>query len=169
MEKSTQKISTIENKNEGHSPFDRVEENVCNRVQMTGLLGEISEDLPGNIISMSIETHVGPLPAPAVLAEYDRICPGAGERILRMAELEQVHRHEGEKVLHFSQPATFRRGQILAFFTCLMGIGGAIVLGLAGNSAAAIALGAGPPIVLAGGFIGRKLLGSTKEFFVKQN
>lgn len=33
--------------------------------------------------------HSGPLPAPEVLAGYDRILPGAAERILQMAEKEQ--------------------------------------------------------------------------------
>lgn len=38
----------------------------------------------------------GPLPPPAVLEEYDRIRPGAAERILVMAEKEQQHRHDTE-------------------------------------------------------------------------
>ena len=33
--------------------------------------------------------HQGPLPAPDDLMKYERICPGAAERILKMAENEQ--------------------------------------------------------------------------------
>ncbi|MBI5270151.1 MAG: DUF2335 domain-containing protein [Burkholderiales bacterium] len=36
----------------------------------------------------------GPLPAPDDLAEYDRLLPGAADRIISMAEQEQQHRME---------------------------------------------------------------------------
>ena len=39
----------------------------------------------------------GPLPIPEEFAHYDRVVPGAAERILRMAESELQHRHEVEK------------------------------------------------------------------------
>ena len=35
----------------------------------------------------------GPIPPPQVLKQYEEIIPGAGERILAMAEKEQDHRH----------------------------------------------------------------------------
>lgn len=40
--------------------------------------------------------HQGPLPAPEDLQHYDDLLPGAAERIFRMAEIEQQHRHEQE-------------------------------------------------------------------------
>lgn len=36
-----------------------------------------------------VVAHSGPLPSPDVLAGYDRLLPGAAERILQMAEREQ--------------------------------------------------------------------------------
>lgn len=39
----------------------------------------------------------GPLPPPAELEEIDRIVPGGADRLLRMAEKEQVHRIEDAK------------------------------------------------------------------------
>ena len=39
----------------------------------------------------------GPLPPAAEFARYDEVTPGAGERILSMAEAEQRHRHELEE------------------------------------------------------------------------
>lgn len=33
--------------------------------------------------------HIGPIPSPEVLEGYDKVCPGAAERILSMAEREQ--------------------------------------------------------------------------------
>ena len=37
--------------------------------------------------------HVGPLPDPVSLEAYEKAIPGAGERIIRMAETEQRHTH----------------------------------------------------------------------------
>lgn len=37
--------------------------------------------------------HEGPLPAPEDLQRYEALAPGAAERIIRMAEAEQSHRH----------------------------------------------------------------------------
>lgn len=39
----------------------------------------------------------GPLPPPEVFAKYESICPGAADRILRMAERQAEHRQELEK------------------------------------------------------------------------
>ena len=40
--------------------------------------------------------HAGPLPTPETLAGYDDVVPGAGERVISMAEREQEHRHARE-------------------------------------------------------------------------
>lgn len=38
--------------------------------------------------------HSGPLPDPLTLQQYNEIVPGAAERILQMAEKEQLNRHQ---------------------------------------------------------------------------
>lgn len=40
--------------------------------------------------------HVGPLPPPEDLAQYDQACPGAAERIIAMAERQADHRQSME-------------------------------------------------------------------------
>ena len=40
--------------------------------------------------------HSGPLPPAETLEHYERIVPGAAERILSMAEKEQANRHDNE-------------------------------------------------------------------------
>ena len=35
----------------------------------------------------------GPLPPPKILEDYDRVCPGAADRIIKMAEKEQKASH----------------------------------------------------------------------------
>lgn len=54
-----------------------------------------NEDSPATTI-VSIEARVSPIPSPSDLGEYEHIVPGAGERILRMAEKEQDHRIQKE-------------------------------------------------------------------------
>ncbi len=40
-----------------------------------------------------VAEYQGPIPPPQMLARYEEIVPGAGERILAMAEKEQQNRH----------------------------------------------------------------------------
>lgn len=41
--------------------------------------------------------HLGPLPPPDELIKYNQAHPGAADRVIKMAELEQAHRHECDK------------------------------------------------------------------------
>lgn len=42
------------------------------------------------------EVFEGPLPHPRILNQYEQVFPGATERIFRMAEKQQEHRHKLE-------------------------------------------------------------------------
>lgn len=64
--------------------------------------------------------HSGPLPAPDDFEHYDRVVPGAAERILAMAETQQAHRHKQEG-----------RAILLAYAVRLTGQFGAMVALLA--------------------------------------
>jgi uncharacterized membrane protein len=89
--------------------------------------------------------HSGPLPDPASLQHYESISPGMAERILRMAEGEQAHRHtQDAKRLQAEISAqqtalatndarirgifaSDRRGQWLGYSICLCALAGAII------------------------------------------
>ena len=47
--------------------------------------------------SLTAQQFTGPIPPPNILEEYDRIHPGSADRIIKMAENEQLHRHAIEK------------------------------------------------------------------------
>lgn len=48
-------------------------------------------------ISVSQSSHYsGPLPMPEDLEKYDKVVPGAAERIISMAEKEMKHRHDND-------------------------------------------------------------------------
>ena len=56
----------------------------------------------------------GPLPPPDALEKYERVSPGAAERIIAMAETQSSHRHELEKSLVDSEYKQASKGQICA-------------------------------------------------------
>ena len=47
-----------------------------------------------SVAAVSAQSFAGPLPPPAMLSQYEQICPGFAERILQMAEREAANRHE---------------------------------------------------------------------------
>lgn len=79
------------------------------------------------------EYFSGPLPPPKVLADYNEIVDGAAERILVMAEKEQLHRHEMDSTALLGEINNDKRGQqfglgIAVFFGII-----ALILGLTGQ------------------------------------
>lgn len=49
--------------------------------------------------AVSTENYSGPLPSPDQLARYEQIMPGAVDRLIAMAEREQLHRLEIDKTI----------------------------------------------------------------------
>lgn len=88
----------------------------------------------------------GPIPPPAILEQYDRLVPGAAERILQMAEAESRHRQVLEKqaqqanienarreleIADYQSRAAFHSdliGQVFGLLVSLTCIAGAIYL-----------------------------------------
>lgn len=61
------------------------------------------------------EFFEGPLPHPETLAHYERICPGAADRILGMAEAQARHRQHLENLVIRSNCRAQDRGPIFGF------------------------------------------------------
>ncbi|WP_081195373.1 DUF2335 domain-containing protein [Halomonas sp. BC1] len=112
-------------------------------------------------------TYSGPLPPSAEMEKYERISPGAADRILAMAEKEQAHRHEQEEKENAvnsriaesnirSQDASIseiKRGQWMAYSLGLIFLGITVMLGLSGHEVAASTLGLGGVAAVATVFI----------------
>ncbi len=62
----------------------------------------------------------GPLPDPESLAGYEHICPGAADRIIRMAEAQSRHRHEIERAVIASNCKVQERGPLFGFILALI-------------------------------------------------
>ena len=86
---------------------------------------------------MEQTTYSGPLPTPSDFAAYKETLPNAPERIMAMAETEQVHRHETEKDILNKTGRENLIGQILAFLLALTCLGIATFLGLQNHDALA--------------------------------
>lgn len=92
------------------------------------------------------EAFSGPIPPPAVLKEYDVICPGAADRILAQAEQQVEHRQALERMSLEAQIVDAkasrlerRFGQILGALVAIAGMGfGATVMVLGGSVGAII-------------------------------
>lgn len=92
--------------------------------------------------------HSGPLPPPDDLAEYDRVLPGAAERIFQLAEREQAHRHVQEAKMVRHEYAGRYVGQAGALTALVVGFGAVVYCASIGQPITAAVIGAVGAIVL---------------------
>lgn len=62
------------------------------------------------------EEFSGPIPPPDIIEKYERILPGAADRIITMAEQQATHRQAMEKKMIESESRDGLLGIIFAFF-----------------------------------------------------
>ena len=65
--------------------------------------------------------YTGPLPLPQDFREFEEILPGAADRILGMAEQNQILQHEATMALIQANSGSEKRGQWFGFIVALMG------------------------------------------------
>ena len=70
---------------------------------------------PQTVQQAVIREHMGPLPAPEALADYEKALPGLAERIVVMAETEQRDRLDLMKIEAKNQRFATVWGRILAY------------------------------------------------------
>lgn len=82
------------------------------------------------ITMVAMQQFSGPLPPPHILAEYDKVLPGAAATILARAEKQSDHRMKLEKTVIPAQQRESARGQIFGLIVAITGIliGGACIL-----------------------------------------
>ena len=87
------------------------------------------------------EIHSGLLPHPEILSKYNEIIPNGANRIMEMAEKQQEHRIELEKMAIRLQLRQSARGQIYGFIISLFGLMISLVCILLGHELAGSILG----------------------------
>jgi uncharacterized membrane protein len=96
------------------------------------------------------ERFEGPMPPPQLLAHYESICPGAADRMLRMAEHEAEHRRQMEtkivdaQIQHNNkQFSEARCGQICALSITLAALAAGVYTAVNGHEIAGSIIGVG--------------------------
>lgn len=95
----------------------------------------------------------GPLPRPDTLKEFENVLPGSAERILRMAEKEQDHRHRMLKRLIVAETRTAVWGLVFALIVALAFLAAAVWLVSIDHTIEGTLLGTADVVALATVFI----------------
>jgi uncharacterized membrane protein len=98
------------------------------------------------------ESYGGPIPHPHHFAEFEQVCPGSADRILKMAELQQEHVIQMEERAQVDEAADRQRGMYLGFLGLIALIGAGMWCVVNGQALAA------------GGFLGVGALGTIGHF-----
>ncbi|MBA7572880.1 hypothetical protein ES708_14667 [subsurface metagenome] len=64
-----------------------------------------------SITQIESKTIIGPLPCSEEMEKYEKVQPGSADRIIGMAEKEQIHRHEMGKSEQPVRHRQLKRGQ----------------------------------------------------------
>lgn len=109
-----------------------------------------------SVRAMHVTSWDGPVPPPAAAEVYERISPGAFNRLLALAESEAQTRREMEKSDHAEYNRSVSRGQVYAFVLTLAAFACGTVCAAFGQTAAAVAFVGATVVNLAAVFIGRR-------------
>ena len=110
------------------------------------ILGVVSEYLSAHFYS-------GPLPTPEMLAEYERVLPGLGRRIVERWDQEAEHRQSLEKTIVRSRIVIQKRGQLIGALISFVVLAAGVVFVATGKSTAGLVALLAPLAILAGTFV----------------
>lgn len=85
-------------------------------------------------VSIQQRSHSGPLPDAETLIKYDSVIPNGADRIMKMAEKQQLHRMDMENKVITSQSNQSRLGQIFGLIIGITGIGSGTFLAAMGET-----------------------------------
>lgn len=101
----------------------------------------------------------GPIPPPEIFAGYDKALPNGADRVMKMAEREQEHRHKMEDTIVRKESFEKRAGLIFAFFLAISAMGTAsYLLIFTGKSWPGLTMFIVQFVGLAGAFLGAQIL-----------
>jgi uncharacterized membrane protein len=98
-----------------------IREVVANVLRPYDIPADEVEAAAGRIQSVAFqEFHHGPIPSAREMAAYERISPGFSDRVMKMAEGEQGHRHRSDNRALIAEIALKVSGQALAVMSLAM-------------------------------------------------
>ena len=105
------------------------------------------------VLTQHMSQFSGPLPPPEILEYYNRIIPDGANRILKLVEQQQGHRHHLEKTVVEGDVKRADKGLIFGFIVALIiAIGGMVLIGI-GCDISGLVLILGGIATLAGIFV----------------
>lgn len=127
--------------------------------------GEVvgAEERLVEVIEQRISLRRGPVPSPDDLQEYDRVLPGAADRLISMAERQAEHRQYVERRMVDAGTHNTARGQVLGFILALIVVVLGFVLLMAGKETAGLVALILPLATLAGAFIYGEVRGRSEN------
>ncbi len=99
-------VAKTEDCNDNESPL---------KVILDAVPEDRKEEVREALMIIREEMYSGPIPSPEALEHYEKIQPGAADRILKMAEKQQEHRMALETKAIGGQVDQSKRGQIFGF------------------------------------------------------
>ncbi|MEY4906010.1 MAG: hypothetical protein RLZZ292_3825, partial [Bacteroidota bacterium] len=116
------------------------------------------------------EIHIGPIPSPDTLRQYEELHPGLAERFMQMAENEQKKRHDNdteiiqlerermqtEKEIGIKNINNIARGQWMSIFSVILIVGLCAYMAYLGDTNNAKNIALGVIVALAGVFVLQK-------------
>lgn len=91
---------------------------------------------------ISVASFAGPLPPPDIMAGYNEAVPNGAERIMKMAESQSNHIMKMEN-----------KGQWFAFILGILGLIGAVIVGIFGSPWVGVTIGGGTLVILVVAFL----------------
>lgn len=83
----------------------------------------------------STERFEGPFPHPQTLEQYNRVLPGAAERVFALTEREQTHRHDLQSTAIRGAISRDKRGQWMGYTITILVLLIAVYFAYRGNTA----------------------------------
>jgi uncharacterized membrane protein len=120
---------------------------------------EAVEEVVEEVVVRIASRFSGPLPSPDVLQGYERALPGAADRIIKMAERQNVHRIAMERRMVGSDATVRARGQLFGLIIVLAAIGAGTDLILHDKAAGGLVT----IIVAIGGIVSAFVLGAWRR------
>jgi len=121
-------------------------------VLQQGPAAQVQERL-ARLLTLQASQYQSPIPPPEIVAGYERVLPGAAERILAMAERQSAHRLRQEERVVTHNIEREKTGQWMAFAVSLVVIAGGIGLAWTGRSVTGLMMVIGDLAALAGVFV----------------
>lgn len=117
-------MSSKKKKHRNNIPKQLKENGNAQAADVIDTIDKLPSDEKQIVLKSIAMQYSGPLPMSSEFEKYEMVTPGAGDRIIGMAERQSQHRQDIEKHAVASQFKIAGRGQCFGFILGILGLGG---------------------------------------------